>query len=249
MKHKALFLFLPFLASCSFSYPKAITLENASRLLKETIASYEEALSNKSRYGLGVTEIENILDESEDKIKTEKKTFFLLYFNRSNDSFSFDYFLKEDNEEKYVTLTKEGNDSTLTDNLTKEERPFDEEQDAYLKRFYAFPTSVYKKMVKECLFASNDFLTSIENTDIKNSLTSYSASSNGEGELSLSFRGKELALASILEGNDVPESTFTGFDVSMSSGSLKSASLFYTYPIEETTNTKQGVIYLDFEAI
>ena len=249
MKKKTFFLFLPFLASCSFSYPKAITLESASRLLKETIAANEEALSNKNRYGLGVTEIEDTLDASEDKIKTEKKTFFLLYFNRSNDSFSFDYFLKEGGNEKYLTLTKDGNGSFVMDNLSKEERPFDEEQDAYLERFYAFPKDIYKKIVKECLFASNDFLTSIEDTDIKNNLTSYSASSNGEGELYLSFRGQELALTSILEGNDVPESAFTGFDVSMSNGTLKSASLFYAYPIEETTNTKKGVIYLDFETI
>lgn len=249
MKKKSLLLLFPFLASCSFSYPKAITLDNATRLLKETISLYEENLANKKRYGLGITEVENTLDASKDKIKAEKKTFFLLYFNNGENAFSFDYFLKEGGTKEYLTLSKNGDDISIMDNLLDEERPFDEEKDADLKSYFSFPSTIYKKIIKECLFASNDFLTSIENTEIKNNLTSYSASSSGDGELSLAFKGKSLSLSSLIEGNDVPKDAFTGFDISMQSGFLSNAVLTYSYPIEETENTIEGTIYLDFETL
>lgn len=249
MKKKSLLLLLPFLASCSFSYPKAITIDNATKLLKETISLYEENLADKKRYGLGVTEVMNTLDASNDKIKTEKKTFFLLYFNNGEDNFSFDYFLQEGEAKEYLTLSKSGNDISIVDNLTEERRPFDEEKDENLKTYFSFPSAIYKKIIKECLFASNDFLTSITNTEIKNNLTSYSASSSGDGELSLTFKGENLSLPSLIEGNDAPKDAFTGFDVSMQSGFLNNAVLTYSYPMEETQNTIEGTIYLDFETL
>lgn len=249
MKKKPLLLLFPFLASCSFSYSKAITIDDASLLLKDNISHYEKNLVDKKRYGIGVTEIEDVLDSSFDKVETDKKTFFLLYFNNADDSFSFDYFLSEGEGEQYVTLSKSHDDISIVDNKTEEERPFDEEKDADLKKYFSFPTTVFKRTVKECLNVSNIFLTSIHDTDLKNNLTSYSASSNGDGELSLSFEGKSLPLSSLVEGNDVPKDAFNGFRISMQNGFVKSAVFTYLYAIGGTKNTKKGTIYLDFELL
>lgn len=249
MKKKSLLLLFPFLASCSFSYSKAITIDNASLLLKDNISHYEGNLLDKKRYGLGVTEIEDVLDSSFDKIETDKKTFFLLYFDNADEGFSFDYFLNEGEGEIFLTLSKDQDDISIVDNLTEEERPFDEEKDKNLKNYFSFPTTIFKKIVKECLNVSNIFLASIQDADLKNDLTSYSASSNGDGELSLSFEGKSLPLSSLVEGNDVPKDAFNGFRISMQNGFVKSAALTYLYAIEETKNTKKGTIYLDFELL
>lgn len=236
------------LTSCSFSYPKAVTLDSAKKILDESYNTFVATdLTKYSRFGVGLSYSE--WEKNKERHPLKEKIFFLLYEVKA-DGYLIDYYLssKEKEEENtYCTLKKEKEGVFVKDNLISDSsfKEYNESEYPFFKPYLDFPSDYFSVKNKQTYILSSKYLKDIGAT---NSFTAFQALSLNNKNLDINFKGSGFELSSLFGLPTITNESYTSFRAKFDGGFVKEATSTISY-IDKANKQIDifGKVDLDFE--